>query len=115
MNVHIRTLKTFVARLTTVLLPFLLNNIYYDTKRYIPLLLSRYLLYHIQFFFLLVTYEKIKKCEFPGCNAEFTKRFQLRWHKASHEKSAHPCSVCQTVFDSLPALEKHKDRVHESK
>ncbi|GAA5817068.1 hypothetical protein MFLAVUS_010605 [Mucor flavus] len=67
----------------------------------------------------LLRHEKIHtspviKCEFPGCNAEFTKRFQLRWHKASHEKSAHPCSVCQTVFDSLPALEKHKDRVHEN-
>ncbi|KAI7907554.1 uncharacterized protein BX663DRAFT_491277 [Cokeromyces recurvatus] len=54
------------------------------------------------------------KCEYPGCTAEFSKRFQLRWHRASHEKGTYICNVCQNAFDSLPALEKHKNRVHEN-
>jgi general transcription factor IIIA len=68
----------------------------------------------------LIRHEKIHtspmiRCDFPGCTAEFTKRFQLRWHKASHEKGTHVCETCSSTFDSLPALEKHRNRVHESK
>jgi uncharacterized Zn-finger protein len=68
----------------------------------------------------LIRHEKVHTspmipCDFPGCTAEFSKRFQLRWHKASHEKGIHVCETCSSTFDSLPALEKHRDRVHDSK
>ncbi|CAO3633250.1 unnamed protein product [Mucor hiemalis] len=67
----------------------------------------------------LQRHEKIRNsptifCDYPGCSAEFTKRFQLRWHRATHEKGTHECKQCTSVFDSLPALEKHIDRVHEN-
>ncbi|KAI8987728.1 hypothetical protein BDF20DRAFT_286254 [Mycotypha africana] len=54
------------------------------------------------------------ECDYPGCEAKFAKRYQLRWHKASHEKGNYICDVCQAALNSLPALEKHKSRMHEN-
>ncbi|KAI9257639.1 hypothetical protein BY458DRAFT_518794 [Sporodiniella umbellata] len=53
------------------------------------------------------------ECDFPGCFQVFSKRFQLRWHKATHFKEPHECE-CGSKFSTLPALEKHRARVHEN-
>lgn len=56
------------------------------------------------------------KCDFPGCNAEFSKSWSLKMHKYGHtsEPSQLPyqCLLCSIGFQRRDKLLKHRARSH---
>lgn len=55
------------------------------------------------------------KCEYTGCNKEFTKSWSLKQHAFTHEnEKPYKCGFCNSVFIRKDKLKKHVIKSHSS-
>lgn len=55
------------------------------------------------------------KCDFPGCESEFSKSWSLKMHKFTHKPESHlpySCSICNASFQRRDKYLKHVNRSH---
>jgi uncharacterized C2H2 Zn-finger protein len=55
------------------------------------------------------------KCDFPGCNSEFSKSWSLKMHKFTHKPEnllPYNCSICNASFQRRDKWLKHINKNH---